>query len=265
MVDDTVSTDTAVCNIEWPDAGTNLTTGNPASMRGNTFLERYETCAIVVATQNLATPANASHTLTSSDADDVFEETDGTALTQPFTGNATVQVDWDEPIEWDTATIPTITCTTDYTRPAAVTGTEYTVEDETETLTPTATFTFPILTQFRDSRNAADAPTQASLIDGTDFETDVTVLGNEAVTFDATVNNDSDVARGFWFCCRASLANQPNNAVVRAGGIDSNVTPVVVEDVALRDDGSLVTAVNYNCYGITLQAGFNARVRFNRT
>ena len=263
LVDDTVSTDTAVCNIDWPDAGSNLTAGT--GMTGNTFLERYNTCQIVVATQNLATPGNASHTLTSSDADDDFENTDGTALTQPFTGNATVQVDWDDPIAWDTTTIPTITCTTDYTRPAAVTGTEYTVQDQTETLTPTANFTFPSLAQFRNSRNAADAPNQASLIDGTGFETGVIELGNEAVTFDQTVNNTTGGITGFWFCVRETATNQPNRARIFIQGVGLTETDMTtVNNVALRDDGNNVTAVDYTCYGITLQNGFNARVVFDR-
>ena len=265
LVDDTTSTNTAVCNIEWPDAGTNLSTGTPASMRGNTFLQRYENCQIVIATQNLATPGNASHTLTSSDADDTFQTGTGGALTQPFTGNATQRVVWDTPIEWDTATIPTITCTTDYTRPAAVTGTEYTVEDETETLTPTATFTFPSLAQFRDSRNAGDAPTQASLIDGTGFEAGVIELGDEAVTFDQTVNNDTGGVTGFWFCVRETAANQPNRARIFIEGVGLTETDMTtVENVALRDDDNNVTAVDYTCYGITLQNGFNARVVFDR-
>ena len=266
LVDDTVSTNTAVCNIEWPDAGTTLSTGTPISMTGNTFLQRYENCQIVVATRNLATPGNASHTLTSSDADDTFQTGTGGALTQPFTGNATQRVVWDEPIEWDTATIPTITCTTDYTRPAAVDGTGYTVDDQTVTLTPTANFTFPSLAQFRNSRNAGDAPTQASLIDGTGFEDDVTVLGNSAVTFDQTVNNDTGGITGFWFCCRANLANQPNRARILLEGqtVPTETEMVTVEDVALQDDDGNVTAVNYNCYGITLQQGFNNRVVFDR-
>ena len=266
LVDDTTSTDTAVCNIEWPDAGTNLTTGNPASMTGNTFLERYQNCQLVVATQNLATPANASHTLTSSDADDEFQTGAGGALTQPFTGNATQRVVWDTPIAWDTATIPTITCTTDYTRPAAVTGTAYTVEDQTETLTPTAAFTFPSLAQFRDSRTAGDAPTQASLVDGTGFEDTVTVLGDEANTFDQTVNNDTGGVTGFWFCVRETVANQPNRARIFIEGVGLTETDMTtVENVALRDDDNNVTAVDYTCYGITLQNGFNARVVFDRT
>jgi len=266
LVDDTTSTNTAVCNIEWPNAGTNLTTGNPASMRGNTFLQSYENCQLVVATQNLATPGNASHTLTSSDADDTFQTGTGGALTQPFTGNATQRVVWDEPIEWDTATIPTITCTTDYTRPAAVTGTAYTVEDETVTLTPTATFTFPSLAQFRNSRNAGDAPTQASLIDGTGFEDDVTVLGDEAVTFDQTVNNDTGGVTGFWFCVRETAANQPNRARINVEGVGLTETDMTtVENVALQDDDGNVTAVDYTCYGITLQNGFNDRVVFDRS
>jgi len=266
LVDDTTSTDTAVCTITWPDAGTNLTTGTPASMRGNTFLQRYENCQLVIATQNLATPGNASHTLTSSDADDTFQTGTGGALTQPFTGNATQRVVWDTPIAWDTATIPTITCTTDYTRPAAVDGTGYTVDDQTETLTPTATFTFPSLAQFRNSRNAADAPTQASLIDGTGFETGVIELGDEAVTFDQTVNNDTGGVTGFWFCVRETAANQPNRARIDVEGVGLTETDMTtVENVALRDDANNVTAVDYTCYGITLQNGFNARVVFDRT
>ena len=266
LVDDTTSTATAVCNIEWPDAGTALTSGTPASMRGNTFLQRYENCQLVIATRNLATPGNASHTLTSSDGDDTFQTGTGGALTQPFTGNATQRVVWDEPIEWDTATIPTITCTTDYTRPAAVTGTAYTVEDETVTLTPTATFTFPSLAQFRNSRNAADAPTQASLIDGTGFETGVIELGDEAVTFDQTVNNTTGGTTGFWFCVRETAANQPNRARINVEGVGLTTTDMTtVENVALRDDDNNVTAVDYTCYGITLQNGYNDRVVFDRT
>ena len=98
-----------------------------------------------------------------------------------------------------------IALSTDFSRPAGVTGSAYTATDTASDTSISASFTYPSFYYW--TADTATAPTRADIVDGSDFDAHVTELGNPK-SIATTITNSDASARAFWFGIRTS-ATQP--------------------------------------------------------
>lgn len=144
---------------------------------------------------------------------------------------------------------------TDFTRPASVTGREYTLSTSTTTVLPVAHFTYPSLIAF--TPGIIITPTITDFVSGDTFATNVRVLGDSARTFAGYITNDTPDPMAAWFAIRAS-ASQPT--IFRTGISPSLLNNVSVTagnliDLAPQPEPIGYIPEPYKLYGITLQPG----------
>jgi len=225
--------------VNWATPTTNITF---ADCSGNTFLDPYETVAYTVATTGLNNSANASHAVTGSGGTLSSATGSGT-----FTCTAPIHKD-------NTGSARSVSVTTTFTRPSAVTGISYTANASATDSTINIDFTYPSFWIFTTS--VASPPSRSDIVFGYGFEPAVTVLGNQTKVFSALVNNSSVNPRVFWFGIRAS-ASQPTS--FRTGSSQSLLSDVSysTSSVSLNPDVNPAgyNSENYQLYGIILQPG----------
>jgi hypothetical protein len=141
-----------------------------------------------------------------------------------------------------------------FSRPATVTGTAYTVELNAQANSFSKTFTFPSFWIFTDS--VFNPPTSSDIVQGSNFDVAVTVLGNQAKTFSSFVSNSAQTPRVFWLGVR-TIASQPTK--FKTGASSSLLSDVAItsSSTQLSPSPSPVgyVAENYSLYGIILQPG----------
>jgi hypothetical protein len=213
-----------------------------ADLSGNTFLDPYEIVPYTVTTTGLNNSANASHAVTASG---------GTLSSATGSGNFTCTA----PIHKDnTASARSVSVTTTFTRPSAVTGISYTANASSSDSTISVDFTYPSFWIFTGS--VVSPPTRADIVFGYGFEAAVTVLANQTKVFSSLVNNPTVNPRVFWFGIRAS-ASQPTS--FRTGSSQSLLSDVSYStgSVSLNPDVNPAgyNSENYQLYGIILQPG----------
>jgi hypothetical protein len=231
---------TATFTVTW---ATPTLTVTLSSLTGNTFLQSYNSVNYTVTVTGITTSSNYANTVTAT----------GGSVSNPVGSGVFTFTD---PINKNTtATARTVSTTTVFTRPVAVTGTSYTASLTSTTANPSATFTYPSLWVFTPS--TFDVPVRSTFVNGTGFQSAVTVLANQVKVFNAYVNNTLAVPQGFWFAIRSS-ASQPT--VFKTGASPSLLSDVAVttgNSVSLEPDSPPAgyVAENYTLYGITLQPG----------
>ena len=219
---------------------TNWTTPNVSismsNLSGNVFLNPYLSTSYSVSVSGFSNSANYSTTVT---------PTGGTISNATGSGTFTFSTE----LHQDNTGGRTLAVSTDMTRPAEVTGTEYTVTDTASDTSLSSSWTFPSLSIFTAS--AGTSPTNSDIVDGTGFTGDVTTYGNQSRTIDQFITNSQNVPQSFWFGVRTS-ASQPSTFQTGASAaLLSDVTPTEVT-VNLNNT---YTDEDYDFYGITLQPG----------
>jgi len=226
-------TTTASFTTTWQTPNVSISMSN---LSGNVFLNPYTSTSYSVSVTGFSNSANYSTTVTptggtisNSSGSGTFTFT--TALHQDNTGGRTLAV------------------SSDFTRPAGVTGTEYTVTDTASDTSLSSSWTFPSLSYFTASTSTV--PTNSDIVSGTGFESDVTTYGNQARTLSQTITNSESTPQCFWFAVRSS-ATQPTTFKTGASqSLLSDVTPTE-ETVNLSNS---YTDEDYDFYGLTLQPG----------
>jgi len=228
---------------DWPTTASFTTTWQTpnvsismSNLSGNVFLNPYTSTSYSVSVTGFSNSANYSTTVTptggtisNSSGSGTFTFT--TALHQDNTGGRTLAV------------------SSDFTRPAGVTGTEYTVTDTASDTSLSSSWTFPSFSYFTASTSTV--PTNSDIVSGTGFESDVTTYGNQARTLSQTITNSESTPQCFWFAVRSS-ATQPTTFQTGASqSLLSDVTPAE-ETVNLSNS---YTDEDYDFYGLTLQPG----------
>ena len=235
---DTIS-ETATISFSWLNASSSISFNN---LSGNNFLQLYSSVGYNLTISNLSNSSNASTTITTGQGTLSNSNDDGTMT---FT----------TPIHKDNNSGRTITATTDFTRPATVTGTEYTTQRVVSDSSISASFTYPSFRIFTSS--TSNPPSRADIVDTNDFDSSVvTELGNQVKTLSQTINNPESLAQCMWFAVRSSASQPTSFQTGSSSSLLSDVTPTETT-VSLEPDSPAAgyVAEGYNLYGITLQPG----------
>jgi len=215
---------------------------NINDLSGNTFLQSYSSTTYTVSHTGLSNNANVSHLVT---------PTGGTVTNSSGSGtfNFTNAIHKN-----NTGTSRSLALTSTFTRPSTVTGSSYTAQLNTSDPSITASFTYPSFWIF--TLSVSSPPTRADIINGTGFESTVTVLGNQTITFNQIVNVTGSVPKVFWFSVRNAIT-QPSN--FKTGPSQSLLVDVeyTMTTVSLEPDSppSGYISESYKLYGIILQPG----------
>ena len=239
-------TTTDTISYTWQSANATVSFAN---LTGQNFLGKYNTVGYTVSITGLNDSANATTTLT---------PTGGTLSNSGGSGTMT----FTDALHKDNNTGREIALSTDFSRPAGVTGSAYTATDTASDTSISASFTYPSFYYW--TADTATAPTRADIVDGSDFDASVTELGNQSKSIATTITNSDASARAFWFGIRTS-ATQPT--VFETGPSSSLLSTVSVttgNTVNLEPDTPETgyVAEGYTLYGITLQPG-DTYVRIN--
>lgn len=230
---------TASATVNWATPSNSISI---ADLSGNTFLQTYASTTYTVGYTGMNSLANVSHSIVA---------TGGTVTNSSGSGtfNFTNAIHKD-----NTATSRNLSLTTTFTRPAAVTGSSYTAQANTNDPSISASFSYPSFWIFTSSTSSP--PTRESIILGSGFELAVTVLGNQAITFSQLVNVTGAVPKVFWFGVRNAIA-QPTS--FKTGASLSLLVDVdyTMTTVSLNPDSVPAGYISesYKLYGIVLQPG----------
>ena len=230
---------TATVSYSWNSVNVTVSFSN---LSGKNFLESYNSVSYSVAVTGLSDASNASTQVTA---------TGGTISNATGSGTMTFA----DPLHKDNNSGRSVSVSTDFSRPEAVTGTAYTVTDTAADTTITATFTYPSFYIWTADTNTP--PARSDIVTGSDFDASVTELGNAAKNINTTITNSADTPRAFWLGVRAS-ASQPSTFQTGASAaLLSDVAVTSGQTVDLEPDapGAGYVAERYQLYGITLQPG----------
>ena len=231
--------ETATISFSWSNASSSISFN---SLTGNNFLQLYSSVGYNLTITGLSNSSNASTTITTSQ---------GTLSNSSNDGTMTLTT----PIHKNNNSGRTITATTDFTRPATVTGTEYTTQRVVSDSSISASFTYPSFRIFTSS--TSNPPSRADIVDTNDFDSSVvTELGNQVKTLSQTINNPESLAQCMWFAVRSSASQPTSFQTGSSSSLLSDVTPTETT-VSLEPDSPAAgyVAEGYNLYGITLQPG----------
>ena len=235
---DTIS-ETATISFNWSSASSSISFNN---LTGNNFLQLYSSVGYDLTISNISDSSNTSTTITTGQGTLSNSSDDGTMT---FT----------TAIHKDNNSGRTITATTDFTRPATVTGTEYTTQRVVSDSSISASFTYPSFRIFTSS--TSNPPSRGDIVDTNDFDSStVTELGDQVKVLSQTVNNPESLAQCMWFGVRSSASQPTNFQTGSSASLLSDVTPTEAT-VDLEPDSSPAgySAEEYKLYGITLQPG----------
>jgi hypothetical protein len=230
----------ATWTINWTTPSMGVSIG---SLSGQTFLGSYSSVGYTITTGGITNSGNISHAVT---------PTGGTVSNTTASGTLTFTAALHKD---NTATARSVSVTTTFTRPASVTGSQYTAQITNSTGSPSSSFTYPTVWLFTGSVTVP--PTRSDIILGTGFQTGVTQVGDQVKTLATTITNSSGVPKAFWFAVRTS-ASQPTTFKTGASvSLLSDVGVTTGNTVMLQPDSPLsgYSAVSYTLYGITLQNG----------
>tara|TARA_A100001515_G_scaffold47109_2_gene37161 strand:- start:343 stop:3465 length:3123 start_codon:yes stop_codon:yes gene_type:complete len=231
--------ETATITFNWSNASNGISFGN---LSGKNFLETYTSTTYNLTINNISDLSNTSTTITSSQGSLSNSSDDGT-------------ITFTTPIHKNNNSGRTITATTDFTRPATVTGTEYTSQDVSSDSSISASFTYPSFYIFTAS--TSNVPSRADVVDTNDFDSStVTELGNQVKAIDQYINNPDGVPKCWWFGVRSS-ASQPTSFETGSGpSLLVGATPTeATVDLEPDSPPAGYSSEEYKLYGITLNPG----------
>jgi len=237
--DGTAWTDTTTISFSWQSASSSIAFG---SLTGKNFLESYATVAYTVSQSGVQSASNYSHAVTG---------TGGSLSNSSGSGTMT----FTNALHKDNNSGRSVALTTTFSRPEAVTGTAYTVDNDVSDTTISASFTYPSFYIF--TANTSTPPTRADIIDGYDFDSAVTELGNQARVVNQFITNPAAVPQAFYFGVRTSATQPTTFKTGASASLLSDVAVTTGNTVSLEPDSPLsgYSAEGYTLYGITLQAG----------
>lgn len=239
-------TDTENIQYNWQNANATVSF---ASLTGKNFLQSYSSVNYTVNITGIQTASNASTTLT---------PTGGSLSNASSSGS----MSFTEPLHKDNNSGRRIDLSTDFNRPATITGSAYTATDTSYDSTINASFTYPSFYIWTVDVNSP--PSRTDIVDNNDFHSDVTELGDQTNSIDTFINNTTSLPQAFWFGVRTS-ASQPNSFKTGpTSALLSDTSYTTGNSVQLTPDNPVAgyAAEDYTLYGITLQPG-NTYVRIS--
>jgi len=236
---DNVFGTTAGISFSWSTANVSI---NFSNLSGATFLQTYASTGYSVSISGLSNSGNAVSTVSG-----VGGNVSNTSGSGTFT--------FTTPIHKNNNGGRSVSVSTDFSRPASVTGTAYTVTDTASDSSITASFTYPSFWLFTASTSSP--PARADIVNGNGFEGTVNVLGNQSKNIDTFITNGGGIPQAFWLCIRSSATQPTSFQTGASAALLSDVAVTTGYSVALEPDASPAgyIAENYTLYGITLQPG----------
>lgn len=230
---------TPTVSFSWANASSGISFAN---LTGKNFLESYSTVNYTVTQSGVNSASNYSHAVTG---------TGGSLSNSSGSGTMT----FTNVLHKDNNSGRSVSLTTTFSRPAGVTGTAYTVDNSASDNTISAGFTYPSFYIF--TANTSTPPTRADIIDGYDFDSAVTELGNQARVINQFITNPAAVPQAFYFGVRTSATQPTTFKTGASASLLSDVAVTTGNTVSLEPDSPYAgyTAEGYTLYGITLQAG----------
>jgi hypothetical protein len=220
-----------------------------AALSGKSFLQKYTSSNYTVSQSGLSNAAHVVHTVSSSN---------GTPSN--LSGSGTLPFATAIHKDNKNTTTTTVTVASVFTRPAAVTGSQYTHSPNNKTsdnVASSASFSYPSI-QFTTAVDAS--PTLGAIIDDSNtgnlgFKSTVTLLGSETKNYPLTaITNSGAEPVKFWFGVRTS-ASQPTLFKTGDAVAQYAVAPVglTTVDLGLQPNTSIGTsAEDYTFYGFNI-------------
>jgi len=226
-------------SFNWQSASSSISFAN---LSGKNFLESYSTVGYTVSQSGVLNASSYSHAVTG---------TGGSLSNSSGSGTMT----FTDVLHKDNNSGRSVSLTTTFSRPEAVTGTAYTVDNDVSDTTISAGFTYPSFYIF--TANTSTPPTRADIVDGFDFDSGVTELGDQARVINQFITNPAAVPQAFYFGVRTSATQPTTFKTGASASLLSDVAVTTGNTVSLEPDSpySGYTAEGYTLYGITLQAG----------
>lgn len=239
-VESVYTEDSATWTATWRTPNVSISMSN---LSGKTFLDTYDSTSYTVTVTGMSDTGNVSNTVVA---------VGGTVSNNQGSGTFT----FSDPIQHDEEETRSVTVTTTLTRPASVTGTEYTATDTATDSVLVATFSYPSFWLF--TAGTSTVPTQSDVVSGSTFIGSPTVntLGSDQKNFGAIVDNTGSDPRAFWFGVR-TVATQPTQFKTGVSADLLSDVAFVQNTVSLQPDSppNNYIAVGYTLYGIVLQPG----------
>jgi hypothetical protein len=228
-----------------------------AALSGKTFLKSYASAGYTVSQSGLSNAANVAHTVTAAN---------GT----PSNASGSGTLNFTAPIhKGNTNIATTVTLASVFTRPEAVTGSQYTHAPSNVTsanVAASASFTYPSFTTW--TSGPSTLPSYGPLVDDSTsdgFVNDEAVipfmLGNEATSMSRRAVVNTGATRTFWFCVRANHTTKPT-ILTGDGTLMVAVQPGDITEgtIALRPDTAPTgwdagDNESYKVWGISLNNG----------
>lgn len=226
-------------NFSWQSATSSINFGN---LSGRNFLGSYSSVSYSVSQSGVSGASAYSHAVTA---------TGGTLSNSSGSGTMT----FTNAIHKNNNSGRSVSLVTTFSRPASVTGTAYSTDNSSSDSSISASFTYPSFYIF--TANTGSPPSREDIVDGYDFASSVTQIGNQSRTINQFITNSGGVPRAFYFAVRAS-ATQPSSFKTGASAsLLSDVSVTEGNSVNLEPDSpySGYNSEEYTLYGITLQAG----------
>jgi hypothetical protein len=220
-----------------------------SSLTGKNFLEYYSSVNYTVSVTGISNSSNYTNAITA---------TGGTLSSITNSGVLTFSTN----LHKDNNSGRSVSLTTTFSRPSAVTGTAYNVDDTSSDSSISASFTYPSF--YIWTANTSTPPTRSDIVSGFDFSTDVSELSNQTKTISTTINNSDSNPRVFWFGVRSSATQPTTFQTGPSSALLSDVSVTSGNTVNLEPDSPIsgYSSEQYTLYGITLQPG-NTYVSIN--
>ena len=226
-------------NFNWANANSTVSFRN---LSGKNFLEYYSKVNYTVSITGMQNNSNVDITI---------EPQQGSLSNASGSGVMT----FTNYLHKDNNSGRTLDLTATFTRPASVTGVEYSVIDNDDDTTISASFTYPSFSVF--TVDNATVPTRENIVSEFDFSSDVEEYSNQDKDISGFITNSADVPQCFWFGVRGSASQPtvfqtgPSASLLSDVTITSGYTVELHPDVPAPD----YNPVSYKLYGITLQPG----------
>ena len=226
-------------NFNWANANSTV---NFKNLSGKNFLQYYDKVDYTVSITGLKDNNNAQITV---------EPVQGTLSNSSGSGVMT----FTDYLHKDNNSGRTIDLTATFTRPASVTGVEYSVVDNDDDTTISASFTYPSFSAFTIDKDTI--PVRETIVSGFDFASTVEQYSNHDKDISGFITNPEDYPQCFWFGVRASVSQPSVFQTGPSSSLLSDVTIASGHSIDLFPDSAApdYNSVEYSLYGITLQPG----------
>jgi hypothetical protein len=231
---------TASFALTWATPTMSVTLG---SLSGQLFLGAYTSVAYTVTVTGMSLASNYANSVSA---------VGGTVSSSSGSGTLT----FTSPLHKDNgAASRTVSNTATFTRPAGVTGSQYTAQLTSASASASGTFTYPSFWIFTASTSAP--PSRSDIITGSSFTGSVTQLGNQTKTLAGSINNPSASPQALWFAIRTAASQPTTFQTGASASLLSAVVATTGNTINLQPDSppSGYVAESYTLYGITLQPG----------